>query len=166
MRAPERGGGTRVLPPTDDSAAAVLSRVFGGQAIDDGAETIRLELPHIVDRAAPVPVAVEVSWPVVLAKAGARLYLIADENPVPLLVRVTLLPDMVPPRLSLHVRLEASTLVRAVLECGDDTLLQTARWVWVLRAGTDADLLPADPAGPTPSRHPSAPATKGDSPCP
>jgi len=77
-------------------------------------------------------VSVAVNWPMVLANAFAHLYLIADRNVVPLLARITLLPDIVPPHLSLEVRLEAATHVRALVQCGNGTALQVKRWVWVM----------------------------------
>jgi predicted secreted protein len=70
----------------------------------------------------------------VLAKAVARLYLIADGNENPLLARVSLIPDLVPPHVSLTTHLEQSSLVRALVECGDGELLEVSRWVWVMPA--------------------------------
>ena len=68
----------------------------------------------------------------VLAKAVARLYLIADGNRDPLLARVSLIPDLVPPHVSLDVHLDQSSHVRALVECGDGALLEVSRWVWVI----------------------------------
>src|SRR5260370_30158387 len=68
----------------------------------------------------------------VLADAFAHLYLIADRNAVPLLAKFTLLPDIVPPHLSLEVRLDVATHVRVLVQCGNGTALQVKRWVWVM----------------------------------
>jgi len=76
----------------------------------------------------------------VLANAVARLYVIADLNAAPLLAKITLLPDIVPPHLALEVRLEVATHVRAVVQCGNGTLLQVKRWVWVMPPSAAADL--------------------------
>jgi predicted secreted protein len=102
--------------------------------INDGAGLIKLDLPCFVDATGALPVSVQVSWPMVLAKAVARLHLIADGNENPLLARVSLIPDLVPPHVSLTTHLEQSSLVRALVECGDGELLEVSRWVWVMPA--------------------------------
>jgi len=102
--------------------------------INDGAGLIKLDVPCFVDATGELPVSVQVSWPMVLAKAVARLYLIADGNENPLRARVSLIPDLVPPHVSLTTRLEQSSLVRALVECGDGQLLEVSRWVWVMPA--------------------------------
>ena len=109
-----------------------VSHLFDAGAINDGAGMINLDVPHIVSRETPVPVSVQVNWPLVLAKAVARLYLIADGNRDALLASIPLVPDLVPPHVCVNVRLDDSTDVRAVVECGDGTLLQVKRWVWVM----------------------------------
>jgi len=110
----------------------VTRHLFGTRAINDGAGMINLDVPHIVSREAPVPVSVQVNWPLVLAKAVARLYLIADGNRDPLLASMPLVPDLVPRHVCVNVRLDDTTDVRAIVECGDGTLLQVKRWVWVM----------------------------------
>jgi predicted secreted protein len=105
---------------------------FTGRAIDDGAGLIKLDVPHFVTRDGCVPVSVEVNWPLVLAKAVACLYLVADGNREPLLACIPLIPGVVPPHVCVTVRLDDSSDVRAIVECGDGTLLQVRRWVWVM----------------------------------
>ena len=129
----------RPVPSTDDELPAALAGLFRGHAVYDGAGMIKLELPHIVEDGAPTLVSIAVNWPMVLANAFAHLYLIADRNVVPLLARITLLPDIVPPHLSLEVRLEAATHVRALVQCGNGTTLQVKRWVWVIPRIRSAD---------------------------
>jgi hypothetical protein len=128
-----------------DEAAIVLARVFAGQNLGDGAESIRLRVAHIVEEDSPAALEVEVDWRVLLRSEGARLYVIADENRVPLLAQLELRPDVVSRQVSLDVRLDASTHLRVVLAFDDGTLLQTVRWVWVL---------PRDPDLPGPERRP------------
>jgi sulfur-oxidizing protein SoxY len=123
----------------DDELPGTLAGLLRGKAVYDGAGMIKLELPHIVEAGAPTLVSVAVNWPMVLANAVARLYLIADFNAVPLLAQITLPPDIVPPHLSLEVRLEAATHVRALVQCGDGTALQVKRWVWVIPGFASVD---------------------------
>jgi predicted secreted protein len=125
------GATRRPGPLADDEIPVTLAGLFGGHAVHDGAGMIKLELPDIVERGALTPVSVAVNWPIVLANAVARLYLIADLNAVPLLAKITLLPDIIPPHLAFEIRFEAATHFRALLQCGDGTVLQVRRWVWV-----------------------------------
>lgn len=118
----------------DDELPEALAGLFRGKAVYDGAGMIKLDLPLIVEAGAPTLVSVAVNWPMVLANAVARLYLIADLNAAPLLAQITLPPDIVPPHLCLEIRLEAATHVRALVQCGDGTALQVKRWVWVIPA--------------------------------
>jgi predicted secreted protein len=126
-------------PAADDGVPVALARLFRGQAINDGGGMIKLDLPHIVEWGVRTLVSIEVNWPMVLANAVARLYLIADLNTVPLLAKITLLPDIVPPHLAIEVRLEAATHVRAVVQCGNGTVLHVKRWVWVIPPPGAAD---------------------------
>lgn len=128
---PDPGRTDRHGPPPDGTLPAALAGLFRGQAIYDGAGMIKLELPHIVEGGALTLVSVAVNWPMVLSSAMACLYLIADHNAIPLLTRMTLLPDIVPPHLSLEIRLETATYVRALVQCGDGPALEAKRWVWV-----------------------------------
>ena len=120
-----------------DEAAIVLARVFAGQNLEDGAESLRIRTAHIAEEDTPAALEVEVDWPVLSRSEGARLYVIADENRVPLLAQVDLPPDVISRQVSLDVRLDASTHLRVVLAFDDGTLLQTVRWVWVLPRDPD-----------------------------
>jgi predicted secreted protein len=115
-----------------------LERLLGADAINDGAGMIHLDVPHIVTRDTDVPVSVQVNWGLVLAKAVARLYLIADGNRDPLLASIPLIPDVVPPHVCMNVRLDDTCDVRAVVKCGDGTLLEVKRWVWVMPTDLEA----------------------------
>lgn len=128
-----------------DESAIVLARVFAGQNLGHGADSLRVQIAHIVEEDTPATLEVEVNWRVLLPTKGARLYVIADENRVPLLAQTDLRPDVVSRPLSLNIRLDASTHLRIVLAFDDGTLLQTVRWVWVL---------PRDAELPGPDRRP------------
>jgi predicted secreted protein len=138
------GWAGRPGPSTDDELPAALAGLCRGHAVYDGAGMIKLELPHIVEGGAPILVSVAVNWPMVLANAFAHLYLIADRNAVPLLAKFTLLPDIVPPHLSLEVRLDVTTHVRALVQCGNGTALQVKRWVWVMPSFRPAGCVPEE----------------------
>jgi predicted secreted protein len=116
----------------------VVGRLFGTRVINDGTGMIHLEMPRVARQGASIPLSVQVNWSLILTKAVARLYLIADGNRNALLTAVSLIPDLVPPHVCLGVRLDRSTDVRAVVECGDGTLLQVRRWVRVMPQDEDA----------------------------
>lgn len=129
---------------------------FAGRVINEGTGVIGLDLPCVVQRGEEVFASVEVNWPVVLAKAVSHLYLFADGNRVPQLARIPLIPDLVPPHVRVKVRLDETGYVRAVVECGDGTLLQVSRWAWVMPP--DRSLARFTSTG-------AARATQGDKPC-
>jgi len=134
-------GGRPASPDSHSRTAGgvdVVNRLFAGRVVNDGAGLIQLDVPHIATPETHLPLSVQVDWGLVLAKAVARLYLIADGNRDPLLASISLIPDLVPPHVCLNVRLDDSTDVRAVVECGDGTLLQVRRWVWVMPTDLDA----------------------------
>ncbi len=120
----------RIAPAGQDGH--IPAHLLGATEINDGEGLIKLRVPCYVEATCRLRVSVEVSWPMVLAKAVARLYLIADGNRDPLLARVSLIPDLVPPHVSLDVHLDQSSHVRALVECGDGALLEVSRWVWVI----------------------------------
>ena len=126
-----------------DEAAIVLARVFAGQNLEDWGEALRVQLAHIVEEDTPTLLEIEVNGDVLRRTRGARLYVIADENRVPLLAQVDLPPEVARRQISLTVRLDASTHLRIVLAFDDGTLVQTVRWVWIL---------PRDPDLPGPER--------------
>jgi predicted secreted protein len=139
MTALAEGMARRRVVPTDE-ASTVLSRVFGGQNLGDAADCIRIDLPRMVAEDTPATLEVEVGGRAVLHAPATRLYVIADENLVPLLAQIELLPDGSSRRVSLEIRLDASTHLRVVLALDDGTLLQAARWVWVLPRDSAAAL--------------------------
>lgn len=132
-----------------EATAGFVGPIAGDRVINDGTGIIALELPEIVRRGAPATVSVRVNWSVVVAKAIARLYVIADHHREPLLARVSLMPDVVPPHVSVTARLDRSTNVSAVVECGDGTLLQVRRWIRVIpAAGQEEGCSSEDPLCP------------------
>jgi hypothetical protein len=113
-----------------DEAAAVLAEVLGGAHLADAGDILHLTLPRLVAEDAPTTLGIEVcGW---LLQAAARLYVIADQNRVPLLARIELRAGRESRHISIDVCLEASTHVRVVVALEDGSLRQAARWVWVL----------------------------------
>jgi predicted secreted protein len=126
-------GGRSATPPRP--APGAVRRLFPGRVINEGGGLIVLEAPAAVAPGRPVSLSVRVDWFLVLAKAIAHLYVIADRSRDPVLARVALLPDVVPPHVSVTCRLDRSTDISAVVECGDGTVLHLHRWVRVVPSG-------------------------------
>ena len=112
-----------------------VRRLFPGRVINEGGGLIAFETPAMVAPGRPVSLSVRVNWSLVLTKAIAHLYVIADRPRDPVLARVALLPDVVPPHVSVTCRLDRSTDISAVVECGDGTVLYLQRRVRVVPSG-------------------------------
>jgi sulfur-oxidizing protein SoxY len=57
-----------------------LQRLFGGRAIKDGSNVIKLNIPLIAENGALVPVAVEVQSPLSPTDDVKHLYIISDKS--------------------------------------------------------------------------------------
>lgn len=139
MRSPNERAGWRA-----DCGAPVPGtsrRFFPGRVINEGAGLITLEVPEAVPHGSPLSLSVRVNWSLVVAKAIAHLYVIADRHRDPVLARVALLPDVVPPHVSVTACLDRSTGISAVVECGDGTLLEVRRWVRVVPSAENEETL-------------------------
>ena len=117
-------------PRDEGAAAAVLARVLAGANLADAGDILHITLPRLVAEDAPTPLGIEVCGRAL--PAAARLYVIADQNRVPLLAQIELRAERESRHISLDVCLEASTHVRVVLALEDGSLRQAASWVWVL----------------------------------
>src|SRR5262245_34917708 len=91
---PPKKDGARTM---SEHADGVLPRMFGGRTVNDGTGMIKIAAESVTEADGRLTVAVEVNWPMILANAVARLYLVADGNREPLLAQVLLVPDIVPP---------------------------------------------------------------------
>jgi sulfur-oxidizing protein SoxY len=112
-----------------------LRRVFGNRPLKDGSGLVKLETPLIAENGAVVPVAVEVSSPMTAADHVTSIYLVADTNRIPIIMRATFTPQSGQAYLGATVRLGETGAVRAIVEQSDGTLLQVKREVKVTVSG-------------------------------
>jgi sulfur-oxidizing protein SoxY len=117
--------------PPDDQAGRMKrwkdlsQQVFGDRKLENGAKFIAIDAPDRAMDAALVPVGVKIS-----GKTGVKaLYLLVDDNPVPLAAHFTFGPAADPREVKLRIRLEQYTYIHAVIEGGDGKLYQSARFV-------------------------------------
>ena len=100
-------------------------QVFGDKKLENGGKFIAIEAPDRAMDAALVPVGVKIS-----GKTGIKaLYLLVDDNPVPLAAHFTFGPAADPREVKLRIRLEQYTYIHAVIEGGDGKFYQAARFV-------------------------------------
>src|SRR5579859_1600804 len=100
-------------------------QVFGDKKLENGGKFIAIEAPDRALDAALVPVGVKIS-----GKTGIKaLYLLVDDNPVPLAAHFTFGPAADPREVKLRIRLEQYTYIHAVIEGEDGKFYQAARFV-------------------------------------
>ena len=125
------------LAPEEPIAATVL-RLAGGRPVKDGAALIRIEMPLIAEDGASVPIAVDVQSPMTPESHVKAIYILAEKNPRPLNVKVSLTPAAGQASVATNLRLADSGAVRVLAEMSDGTFLTAARDVRVTVAGCAA----------------------------
>ena len=122
----------------EEPIAATLKRLFDGRPVKDGAAVVTIEMPLIAEDGAAVPIAVEVKSPMTPERHVKAIYLLAEKNPRPLNVKVSLTPAAGQAYVATNIRLADSGPVRVVAEWNDGSLLAAAREVRVTVAGCAA----------------------------
>lgn len=136
-RAARAQGHLANLAPEEPIAATVL-RLAGGRPVKDGAALIRIEMPLIAEDGASVPIAVDVQSPMTPESYVKAIYILAEKNPRPLNVKVSLTPAAGQASVATNLRLADSGAVRVLAEMSDGTFLTAARDVRVTVAGCAA----------------------------
>jgi sulfur-oxidizing protein SoxY len=119
----------------NESVEAALKRLFGGKLIKDGSALIKLDVPLIAENGAVVPVSVEVNAPMTPQSYVKHIYVVADQNRIPIVTRVVLTPESGQAYMGANIRLGETGDVRAIVEQSDGTLLQVKREVKVTVGG-------------------------------
>jgi sulfur-oxidizing protein SoxY len=119
----------------NETVEAALKRLFGGKPIKDGSALIKLDVPLIAENGAVVPVSVEVNAPMTPQSYVKHIYVVADQNRIPIVTRMALTPDSGQAYMGANIRLGETGDVRAIVEQSDGTLLQVKREVKVTVGG-------------------------------
>jgi sulfur-oxidizing protein SoxY len=99
--------------------------VFADRPVLDGAKLLAVEAPDRALDAALVPVAVKIT-----GKSPVKgLYVLVDDNPVPLAAHFTFGPAADPREVRIRVRVEQYTYIHAVAEGADGKLYGAAKFV-------------------------------------
>src|SRR5258705_12401726 len=122
----------------EEPIAATLRRLFADRPIKDGAALIAIEMPLIAEDGGSVPIAVEVKSPMTSEDHVKAIYILAEKNPRPLNVKITLTPAAGQAYVATNLRLADSGPVRAGAETGDGALWIATRDVRVTVAGCAA----------------------------
>ena len=116
----------------DDTAAEQAQRwnlvrdaVYGDRAVQDAGDAVRLTMADRAQDAALVPVTVDLDTP----KRVVALSLLIDNNPSPMAGTFHFGPAISPSQIKIRVRVDAYTLVHAVAETEDGTLLVTSHFI-------------------------------------
>ncbi|PTW61992.1 sulfur-oxidizing protein SoxY [Breoghania corrubedonensis] len=113
----------------EDAWTDIRAAVFGDREIADGAGVIALETPYRAHDAAVVPISVTALIPQTTERYIAKLTLIIDENPAPVVGTFGFFPENGIASLSTRVRVNAYTNIRAVAETSDGRLFMVANYV-------------------------------------
>ena len=121
--------GTAAAEESQASRAArwhdVAAAIFPGRTVQDGSALMNLDAPPRAMDAALVPVSISVQPSVGLKS----LTLVVDDNPAPVAGRVNFGPLADPHLLRLRVRVDQYTLLHAVAELQDGSLVSVARFI-------------------------------------
>jgi sulfur-oxidizing protein SoxY len=135
---PARAQGNLANLAPEEPIAETLKRLFGSRPIKDGAALITIDMPLIAEDGAAVPIAVEVKSPMTPESHVKAIYILAEKNPRPLNVKMSLTPAAGQAFVATNLRLADSGPVRVVAEMSDGTVLMAAREVRVTVAGCAA----------------------------
>lgn len=135
---PARAQGNLASLAPEEPVAETMKRLFGGRPIKDGAALITIDMPLIAEDGASVPIAVDVKSPMTPENHVKTIYILAEKNPRPLNVKISLTPAAGQAYVATNLRLADSGPVRVVAEIGDGALWIATREVRVTVAGCAA----------------------------
>lgn len=109
--------------------AAVRAQLFGERPIADGSHLMEVEAPYRAADAALVPVTIRDRRDSAGAPVIRRLYLVVDNNPVPLTGIFEFGPAAASATIATRIRINAYTNVRAIAETADGRLYMAKSYV-------------------------------------
>ncbi|MFG1293285.1 quinoprotein dehydrogenase-associated SoxYZ-like carrier [Xanthobacter versatilis] len=133
-QAPEAAQGAATEPNREAASreatwASIRPDLFPGKAIADAGAIVQLDAPGRAEDAALVPITIQLALPAGDPRTLKAVTLVVDENPAPMAGRFTLAEGTRDFSLSLRVRVNSYSFVRAVAETSDGALLMTKAYV-------------------------------------
>jgi len=107
----------------------LVQDIFGGRAMQDGADIISIEMPARAEDAAIVPVTLHATPPPGDQRSLRAVTLVIDRNPAPMAARFEIGDGAGVSEISTRVRVNSYTYVHAVAELSDGTLYVTRTYV-------------------------------------
>ncbi|WP_181702228.1 quinoprotein dehydrogenase-associated SoxYZ-like carrier [Chthonobacter albigriseus] len=114
---------------TDEVWSGLVTDVFDGRPMQDGAGIIELEAPYRAEDAAIVPMAMNVKLPPNDTRSIRKVTLVIDQNPAPVAAVFELGEKAGIERIETRVRVNMYSKVHAVAEASDGTLYMTEKFV-------------------------------------
>jgi sulfur-oxidizing protein SoxY len=127
-------------PLPDEPVEATLKRLFGNRTMSSGEGRIKLELPLIAEDGGNVAITVDANLPVAGAPRVSSIYIVADKNRRPMLIKCSFTPDCGRAFIATSIRLATTTDVRAIVEMNDGALYAVSRNIRVTISGCDLPL--------------------------
>lgn len=115
--------------PKETTWSAIAPDLFPGATLGDADGLIRLEAPVRAEDAALVPITVAFALPGGDGRALKALTLVVDENPAPVAGRFTFADGTTAFSLTVRVRVNSYSFVRAVAQTSDGALHMTKAFV-------------------------------------
>jgi sulfur-oxidizing protein SoxY len=123
------------MPLEDEKVADTMKRLFGGRAVQDAGDRIKVDAPLIAENGAVVPIKVDAELPMAPDKYVKNIYIIADKNRRPLNAKFALTPEAGKASIATNIRLASTSDVRVIAEMSDGALYGVTREVKVTVGG-------------------------------
>jgi sulfur-oxidizing protein SoxY len=105
------------------------SQFFAGKTIEESDAVISLEAPYRAEDPAIVPVTVTSKLPQTASKYIKTIWLVVDKNPFPLVGEFGFFPESGKADLSMRIRVNTYSNIRAIAETNDGKLTMTKKFV-------------------------------------
>ncbi|MEQ8799745.1 MAG: quinoprotein dehydrogenase-associated SoxYZ-like carrier [Salinisphaeraceae bacterium] len=115
--------------PESSAWPSLKAEHFGDRPIRDGEAVIGLDAPYRAEDAAIVPIGITDKLPSDSERRIERLWLVIDNNPVPMSAEFEFGPAAASADIATRVRVNAYTHMRAIAETSDGQLYMTTRYV-------------------------------------
>lgn len=115
--------------PESSAWPSLKAEHFGDRPIRDGEAIIGLDAPYRAEDAAIVPIAITDKLSSDGERRIERLWLVIDNNPIPMSAEFEFGPAAASADIATRVRVNAYTHMRAIAETSDDQLYMTTRYV-------------------------------------
>ena len=125
--------GVRAARADRTAMRARMAEIVGGRAVGEG--RVRLNLPHVAENGATVPLAVEVESPMRADDYVEAVHILSERNPEAQVASFYFTPRSGEARVETRIRLAESQTVHALAEMSDGSVFAVASEVEVVIGG-------------------------------